>query len=203
MIYSIAKKIRNELHNDIIILHPFSIKLLSKEMNNYSDWRHWLNNNVTVNLNVDSDVDDSFYVYPIKVLNTGNRRQVYYIYGLGMIFLQIISKRVVMPWVIYRPEVGFEWMSVLRSLMMDGGISTRNFNIIRSCLSERNRENLRMYNLQESFDTNILYDGKTYLSLDDLLEDLDNSIKAMEKNMVSVAGYQTRQLTVIDLKEQV
>ena len=203
LIYSIAKKIRNELHNDIIILHPFSIKLLSKEMNNYSDWRHWLNNNVTVNLNVDSDVDDSFYVYPIKVLNTGNRRQVYYIYGLGMIFLQIISKRVVMPWVIYRPEVGFEWMSVLRSLMMDGGISTRNFNIIRSCLSERNRENLRMYNLQESFDTNILYDGKTYLSLDDLLEDLDNSIKAMEKNMVSVAGYQTRQLTVIDLKEQV
>ena len=202
LIYSIAKEIRFHLQSEIVSLHPFSIMLSRNEMTTKHDWMWWREKEMKIIWETDGAVDDSFYTYPSKVLCMSQARQVYYIYGLGMIFLQLISKRVVMPWIIYRPEFGFEWMSVLRSLMTGGCISTRNFNIIRSCLSERNRENLRMKHQDEEFEFNKLYDGNTYLSIDDLMHDLEDSITSMEANMVSVAGYHTRQLTVIDLNKQ-
>ena len=120
------------------------------------------------------------------------------IYAIGMLFLQLLTKQKVLPWIVYRPEFGFEWESVLLKLLQTGGISSKNYKIVRSCLSAHNREILNMLRNDEDY-ISTTFDGTTYMGLLDLIKDLEESIESLKDNLVSVANQEARQLTVINL----
>ena len=106
-----------------------------------------------------------------------------------------------LPWIMNRPEYGFEWMSVLDDLIHKGSVSSLTSRIVTSCLSVRNREN-RILRQDTGADLNDLYwvDNPKIWDVDDLLEQLKKDLKLLKTNLVSVANSQQRQVIVIDLE---
>ena len=200
---AICKAIYHGLkNNEALLIHPLSISLCTMEgkqiISDKDSWHYWREQNIQAIILKTSSVDDSYYYYTARTLMNGFRTEDAMIYAVGMLFLQLLTKQKVLPWIVYRPEFGFEWESVLLKLLQTGGISSKNYKIVRSCLSVHNREILNMLRYGEDY-IQTTFDGKTYLGLADLIKDLQESIVSLKDNLVSVANQEARQLTVIDL----
>lgn len=189
----------------IVIIHPLSISLSviwenGKKINICAEnsWYSWRDRDVLVEFSKDKLINSSCYYYPASVLGNVLHKEDAMVYAIGMLFLQLLTKQKVLPWIVYRPEFGFEWESVLMKLLQTGGISSKNYKIVRSCLSAHNREILDMLRNDEDY-IPTTFDGTTYMGLADLIKDLEESIVSMKDNLVSVANQEARQLTVINL----
>lgn len=203
---AIAKSAYDKLDNKpIVIIHPHSISLSviwenRKKINICAEnsWYSWRDRDVLVEFSKEKSINDSCYYYPASTLGNVLHKEDAMIYAIGMLFLQLLTKQKVLPWIVYRPEFGFEWESVLLKLLQTGGISSKNYKIVRSCLSAHNREILNMLRNDEDY-ISTTFDGTTYMGLLDLIKDLEESIESLKDNLVSVANQEARQLTVINL----
>jgi|GEM_PF-176794 len=121
-------------------------------------------------------------------------------YGLGIMFLQLLSKKRVLPWALNSEQVGFEWQYVLHELQGQGRLSSLNYRIVNACLSPRQRENLQLsLLLDDEYVREPLQDNPKIQNWQDLERELKKSLVDLRKNLVSVANEAHRQLTVIDL----
>lgn len=185
-----------------LALHPTAIKL-PKEKVIIENWDEWLSvddfSDEIVILKKDESPNCALYLYPNKINDTEDPL-LGYIYGLGLIFLQLLTRRVSLPWVFSSPEYGFEWESVLFHLLENGTVSSTNYKIVRSCLSITNRETLRLRRTLGSNYPVIVNDPletDVIQSLEELETQLDKSLKELKANQISVANRETRQLVVI------
>ena len=189
-----------------LALHPSAIKL-PKEKVIKDSWEEWLSvddfSDDIVILQKGKSPNCALYLYPNKINDTEDPL-LGYIYGLGLIFLQLLTKRVSLPWVFSSPEYGFEWESVLYHLLEKGTVSSTNYKIVRSCLSITNRETLRLRRtlgsnypviVNDPLETDVIH------SLEELETQLDKSLKELKANQISVANRETRQLVVIKVEK--
>ncbi len=203
---AIAKKANAKLVcKDGVIIHPLSISLSviwdrgeKVNVRDKNSWYAWRDRDVLVEFSKEKSINDSCYYYPLKVLDNVLHKENAMIYAVGMLFLQLLTRQKTLPWVVYRPEFGFEWEGILLKLLQNGDISSKNYAIVRSCLSARNREILSMLRNEETHIPSI-FDGTTYMGMSDLIKDLQDSISSLTDNLVSVANQESRQLTVISL----
>lgn len=126
-------------------------------------------------------------------------------YGLGLVFLHILTRRLYFPWVMNSPDYGFEWRAELNHLLNHGEVSSVNYNIVEECLSGWNRESVRMIrdyrevNQLELFKKDdVDYDEKIR-DIDQLVKRLESSYVEMNNNLISVPGNVYRQLLEISV----
>lgn len=186
-----------------VIIHPLSVTISTiqrdKKVSEYGSWHYWRVNSIHAEIKDKTYIDDTCYCYTDKVLGKVLRSEEALLYAIGLLFLQLLTKQKVLPWIFYRPEFGFEWDSVLLRILYDGAISTKNYLIVRSCLSAYNREILKMlHNNTGENDIPPLY-GVKCLGLQDLIKELRDSVSILEDNLVSVTNEESRQLTEISL----
>ena len=146
-------------------------------------------------------MDDTLYRY-LSMFSEDYRKEWGVIYGLGILFLQMLTKEYTMPWVFNRPEYGFEWESVLQQLLAKGKVSSVNYKIVAACLSIEDKETLK---LRRILDESVILENPSASdikidSLEELLKAIKKSIKELRKNQISVANREVRQLVMIKLK---
>lgn len=204
----ITEKFRKEMQNlQNLALHPTAIKL-PKDKVTVRKWEDWLMlHDFADEINIQYKVDSPnciLYLYPNKINDTENPL-LGYIYGMGLIFLQMLNKKVSLPWVFSSPEYGFEWESVLFHLLENGQVSSTNYKIVQSCLSITNRETIRLRRmLGHSYPVidNDPLEANIINSFEELEKRLDDSLKELKDNQISVANRETRQLVVIKVDKQ-
>lgn len=139
------------------------------------------------------------YCYP-ALLDQSLPKYLTLCYGLGLIFLQMLSKRTILPWALNTQEAGYDWQRILHDLRGKGQISSLNYRIVSACLSPRQRENWRLRNiLTEEYIEETFMDNPRIQSIKDLEKELRESLKSLKDNLISVANEEHRQLIVIDL----
>lgn len=126
------------------------------------------------------------------------------IYGLGILFLQMLTKEYTMPWVFNRPEYGFEWESVLHQLLSKGKVSSANYKIVAACLSVEDKETLKLKRILDV--SSVVFENPSTTdtkidSLEELLAKIEQSLQELRANQISVANRETRQLVMIKLKD--
>ena len=182
-------------------IHPAAITLGKKECIDDSSWEIWLPENKKIPVECKNNVDDTLYRY-LSMFSDDYRKEWGVIYGLGILFLQMLTKEYTMPWVFNRPEYGFEWEAVLQQLLAKGKVSSVNYKIVAACLSIEDKETLKLRRILDK--TVILEDplgSDTKIdSLEELLAAIKISIKELRKNQISVANREVRQLIMIKLK---
>lgn len=186
-------------HIDSFCIHPAAILVKREECLNETDWDSWLSPNKKIEIKVKDSFIDEMYRYP-SFVSEEYSPMVGTIYGLGIIFLQLLTKEFSLPWVLNRPEYGYEWPSVLYRLLERGKVSSANYEIIASCLSLENRETIKLKRImndvvcakQKVNDANIE-------TIEDLRSALEESLKELKENQISVANHETRQLIKIKL----
>ena len=139
------------------------------------------------------------YCYP-ALLDQSLPKYLTLCYGLGLIFLQMLSKRTILPWALNTQEAGYDWQRILHDLQGKGQISSLNYRIVYACLSPRQRENWRLRNiLTEEYIEETFMDNPRIQTIKDLEKELRESLKSLKDNLISVANEEHRQLIVIDL----
>lgn len=187
---------------DSFSINPVAIFLKKTECWEDKDWDHWISIK-EIHIKCLKTIDDTLYRYPLK-LSKKYRKEWGVIYGLGVIFLQMLTKEYRMPWVFNRPEYGFEWDSILKRLMANGKISSRNCKIVTSCLSLEDKETLKLKSILDGktvFESPLISNEKID-KLETLLSQLDKSLDELRENQISVANREIRQLVMIKLKNQ-
>ena len=153
-----------------------------------------------VNYVPNPNVDTEAYRYP-RILNSQNTINNSLSYGLGIIFLQLLSKRKVLPWALYSEQVGFEWEYVLQELQEEGKISSMSYRIVSSCLSPRQRENIVLAVAEDNaYVRETFRDNPEIHNWMQLKDELVKSLDHLRRNLISVADEAHRQLTIIDLE---
>ena len=173
--------------NSIKKTWPYYISMIDEE--------HFLHIKYIFNENISNNQ----YSYP-KFLNEQTPINSALSYGLGIMFLQLLSKKKVLPWALNSEQVGFEWQYVLHQLQGQGRLSSLNYRIVNACLSPRQRENLQLsLLLGDEYVREPFQDNPKIQNWKDLERELKKSLVDLRRNLVSVANEAHRQLTVIDL----
>lgn len=186
-------------HMDSFCIHPAAILVKREECLNRKDWDYWLSFNKNIEIKVKDSFTDEMYRYPSFASNEYSP-MIGTIYGLGIVFLQLLTKEFSLPWVFNRPEYGYEWQSVLYRLLERGKVSSTNYEIIASCLSLENRETIKLKSI-----LNDAVCAKQYVNdakieiIEDLRSELEKSLTELKENQISVANHETRQLIKIKL----
>lgn len=183
---------------DEISLHPASILVRREECLKFKDWDSWLSPQKEVNVDTKDSFESTMYRYPTFVSNdyapmTGA------IYGLGIIFLQLLTKEYSLPWVFNRPEYGYEWQSVLYRLLEKGKVSSHNYDIISACLSLENRETIKLKSILNGVTCAQQVNDAKIETLEELHEEIKSSLAELKENQISVAHHETRQLVMIKI----
>ena len=139
------------------------------------------------------------YLYP-ELLDKSLPKSLTLCYGLGLIFLQLLSKRTILPWLLNTQEAGFDWQRILHDLQGKGQISSLNYRIVHACLSPRQRENWRLDKLlADEYIEETFMDKPRIHTINDLEKELCYSLNSLKENLMSVANEGHRQLIIIDL----
>lgn len=186
-------------HIDSFCIHPAAILVKREECLNERDWDSWLSPNKDIEIKVKDSFMDEMYRYP-SFASEEYSLIVGTIYGLGIIFLQLLTKEFSLPWVFNRPEYGYEWQSVLYHLLERGKVSSTNYEIIASCLSLENRETIKLKSiLNDAVCAKQKVNDAKIETIEDLRSKLEESLKELRENQISVANHETRQLIKIKL----
>lgn len=186
-------------HIDSFCIHPAVILVKKEECLNETAWDNWLSPGKKIEINVKDSFMDEMYRYP-SFASEEYSLMVGTIYGLGIIFLQLLTKEFSLPWVFNRPEYGYEWQSVLYRLLERGKVSSTNYEIIASCLSLENRETIKLKRiLNDAVCAKQKVNDAKIENIEDLRSALDKSLKELKENQISVANHETRQLIKIKL----
>lgn len=186
-------------HIDSFSIHPAAILVKREECLNEKDWDNWLSPNKNIEIKVKDSFMDEMYRYP-SFASDEYSPMVGTVYGLGIIFLQLLTKEFTLPWVFNRPEYGYEWQSVLYRLLERGKVSSTNYEIIASCLSLENRETIKLKRiLNDAVCVKQKVNDAKIETIEDLRSALEESLKELKENQISVANHETRQLIKIKL----
>ena len=186
-------------HIDSFSIHPAAILVKREECLNEKDWDNWLSPNKNIEIKVKDSFMDEMYRYP-SFASAEYSPMVGTVYGLGIIFLQLLTKEFTLPWVFNRPEYGYEWQSVLYRLLERGKVSSTNYEIIASCLSLENRETIKLKSiLNDAVCAKQKVNDAKIENIEDLRNKLEESLKELRENQISVANHETRQLIKIKL----
>lgn len=182
-----------------IPLHPASILLKKEECLGVEDWGSWIAPSKKISIETKDSFRYEMYSYPTYMSND-YEPMIGAIYGLGIIFLQLLTKEYSLPWVFNRPEYGYEWQSVLYRLLEKGKVSSTNYNIIAACLSLENRETIKLKGILNNVvvSDQLVNDAKIE-TIEELLNEIDKSLVELKGNQISVANNETRQLVMIKL----
>ena len=184
---------------DKFCIHPAAILVKREECLDKKDWDYWLSSNTKIEVNVKDSFMDEMYRYP-SFASEEYFPMVGTVYGLGIIFLQLLTKEFSLPWVFNRPEYGYEWQSVLYRLLERGKVSSTNYEIIASCLSLENRETIKLKRiLNNAVCAKQKVNDAKIETIEDLRDALVESLKELKENQISVANHETRQLIKIKL----
>lgn len=186
-------------HIDSFCIHPAAILVKREDCLKEKDWDNWLSPNKEIEIKVKDSFIDEMYRYP-SFVSEEYSPMVGTIYGLGIIFLQLLTKEFSLPWVLNRPEYGYEWQSVLYRLLARGKVSSTNYEIIDSCLSLENRETIKLKSiLNNAVCAKQRVNDVKIETIEDLRSALVESLKELKENQISVANHETRQLIKIKL----
>ena len=185
-------------HIETIPLHPASILIGREECLKQKDWDSWLSPQKEIEISVKVSFLDTMYRYP-SFSSNDYFPMIGAIYGLGIIFLQLLTKEYSLPWVFNRPEYGYEWQSVLYRLLEKGKVSSHNYDIISACLSLENRETIKLKSILNGVACAQQVNDAKIETLEELDKEVDASLKELEKNQISVAHHETRQLVMIKI----
>lgn len=186
-------------HIDSFCIHPAAILVKREDCLNEKDWDNWLSPNKKIEIKVKDSFIDEMYRYP-SFASEEYSPMIGTIYGLGIIFLQLLTKEFSLPWVFNRPEYGYEWQSVLYRLLERGKVSSTNYEIITSCLSLENRETIKLKSiLNDAVCAKQKVNDAKIETIEDLRSALAESLKELKENQISVANHETRQLIKIKL----
>ena len=181
-----------------IHLHPASILIRREECLKQTDWDSWLSDQKEIEISVKDSFLNTMYRYPSFSSNDYSP-MIGTIYGLGIIFLQLLTKEYSLPWVFNRPEYGYEWQSVLYRLLEKGKVSSHNYDIISACLSLENRETIKLKSILNGVTcAQQVHDAKIE-TLEELLKEIEASLAELRENQISVAHHETRQLVMIKI----
>ena len=183
---------------ETIPLHPASILIGREECLKLKDWDSWLSPQKKIEISVQVSFLDTMYRYP-SFSSNDYFPMIGAIYGLGIIFLQLLTKEYSLPWVFNRPEYGYEWQSVLYRLLEKGKVSSHNYDIISACLSLENRETIKLKGILNGVACAQQVNDAKIETLEELDKEVDASLKELEKNQISVAHHETRQLVMIKI----
>lgn len=183
---------------ETIPLHPASILIGREECLMLKDWDSWLSPQKKIEISVQVSFLDTMYRYP-SFSSNDYFPMIGAIYGLGIIFLQLLTKEYSLPWVFNRPEYGYEWQSVLYRLLEKGKVSSHNYDIISACLSLENRETIKLKSILNGVACAQQVNDAKIETLEELDKEVDASLKELEKNQISVAHHETRQLVMIKI----
>lgn len=201
---AIIKAINKQGDNfDKVVPHPDNFRLKRDDILQ-SDWNKILskiNRNLTLSAEYypDNALEGRSYRYP-ELLDGSLPKYLTLCYGLGLIFLQLLSKRTILPWVLNIQEAGYDWQRILHDLQGKGQISSLNYRIVYACLSPRQRENWRLDKLlNDKYVEESFMDNPRIQTIKDLEKELRESLKSLKENLISVANEEHRQLIIIDL----
>ena len=185
-------------HIESIYLHPASILIKREECLKPKDWDNWLSPQKEIEISVKDSFLDTMYRYP-SFSSKDYSPMIGAIYGLGIIFLQLLTKEYSLPWVFNRPEYGYEWQSVLYRLLEKGKVSSHNYNIISACLSLENRETIKLKGILNDVACAQQVNDAKIETLEELLKEIEASLAELKENQISVAHHETRQLVMIKI----
>ena len=179
-------------------LHPASILVKREECLKFKDWDSWLSPQKEINVDTKDSFESTMYRYPTFASND-YAPMIGAIYGLGIIFLQLLTKEYSLPWVFNRPEYGYEWQSVLYRLLEKGKVSSHNYDIISACLSLENRETIKLKSILNGVTCAQQVNDAKIETLEELHEEIKASLAELKENQISVARHETRQLVMIKI----
>ena len=201
---ALIKTIKNEGENfEAVIPHPDNFRF-EKEDILLTDWNEILGKiNKELPLKAEyfpnKSLNGDSYCYP-ALLDSSLPKSLTLCYGLGLIFLQLLSKRTILPWTLNTQEAGYDWQRILHDLQGKGQISSLNYRIVYACLSPRQRENWRLSRIMtDDYVEETFMDNPKIQTILDLEKELQRSLKSLRDNLISVANEEHRQLIVIDL----
>ena len=125
-------------------------------------------------------------------------------YGLGLIFLHILTRKLFFPWIMNSPDYGFEWRRELNRLLNHGQVSSVNYKIVEECLTGWNRETIRMIREYREQQLDLFrvdeldHESKIY-DIDQLKKRLVQAFAQVNNNLISVPGNAYRQLLEISV----
>lgn len=185
-------------HIESVYLHPASILVKREECLKPKDWDSWLSTQKEIEISIKDSFQDTMYRYPSFSSNDYSP-MIGAIYGLGIIFLQLLTKEFSLPWVFNRPEYGYEWQSVLYRLLEKGKVSSHNYDIISACLSLENRETIKLKGILNDVACAQQVNDAKIETLEELLKEIEASLAELKENQISVAHHETRQLVMIKI----
>ena len=194
---------KQEVNFDKVVPHPDNFRFKRDDILQ-TDWNRILskiNRNLTLYAEYypDNALEGRSYRYP-ELLDESLPKYLTLCYGLGLIFLQLLSKRTILPWVLNMQEAGYDWQRILHDLQGKGQISSLNYRIVYACLSPRQRENWRLDKiLNDKYVEESFMDNPRIQTINDLEKELRESLKSLKDNLISVANEEHRQLIIIDL----
>lgn len=201
---AIIKAINKQEDNfDKVVPHPDNFRFKRDDILQ-SDWNKMLskiNRNLTLSAEYypDNALEGRSYRYP-ELLDKSLPKYFTLCYGLGLIFLQLLSKRTILPWVLNIQEAGYDWQRILHDLQGKGQISSLNYRIAYACLSPRQRENWRLDKIMDDkYVEESFMDNPRIQTIKDLEKELRESLKSLKESLISVANEEHRQLIIIDL----
>ncbi len=183
---------------ETIPLHPASILIKREECLKLKDWDSWLSTQKEIEITIEDSFLDTMYRYP-SFSSNDYLPMIGAMYGLGVIFLQLLTKEYSLPWVFNRPEYGYEWQSVLYRLLEKGKVSSHNYDIISACLSLENRETIKLKGILNGVTCAQQVNDAKIETLDELLKEIEASLAELKENQISVAHHETRQLVMIKI----
>ena len=200
-IINVIKKQGEDFLN--VVPHPDNFRFYIEDVLN-SDWNTILgkvNKETTLRAEYfpNRTLKGDSYCYP-TLLDGMLPKPLTLCYGLGLIFLQMLSKRSILPWTLNTQEAGYDWQRILHDLQGKGQISSLNYRIVNACLSPRQRENWRLNKiLADEYIEETFMDRPRIQTVENLETELRLSLRSLEENLISVANEEHRQLIVIDL----
>lgn len=183
---------------ETIPLHPASILIKREECLKLKDWDSWLSTQKEIEITIEDSFQDTMYRYP-SFSSNDYFPMIGAIYGLGIIFLQLLTKEYSLPWVFNRPEYGYEWQSVLYRLLEKGKVSSHNYDIISACLSLENRETIKLKSILNGVACAQQVNDAKIETFEELYNEVNASLDELKKNQISVAHHETRQLVMIKI----
>lgn len=183
---------------ETIPLHPASILIKREECLKIKDWDSWLSTQKEIEITIEDSFQDTMYRYP-SFSSNDYFPMIGAIYGLGIIFLQLLTKEYSLPWVFNRPEYGYEWQSVLYRLLEKGKVSSHNYDIISACLSLENRETIKLKSILNGVACAQQVNDAKIETIEELYNEVNASLDELKKNQISVAHHETRQLVMIKI----
>jgi len=143
----------------------------------------------------------------IPALGGGNieEQTISALQGLGFILICLLSKNPDLPnkWNPVGHQVA--WLDLAKTKLKNIPISSYTRDIIGSCFSKRNIEDIYIKKITEKFDFEFADDSYNnppqFIYIDDFIKYVSFCQKRLETQQISISNYQSRQLIPIKLKQ--